>query len=200
MSATARRTPLTLLREPEFLAIAAIKFASGMSFATVLLALALYTDQFAVSGGVAGLFGTAYAVVRLLLVLPVGRYIDLGDAKRYLVAGVLVVSHYGRSRGRLGLSSGLSLWHRLRSVFALPSVLARQRYHATRCGSFLWPLPRGASIGWFHTDGNRIVKITLSSYSQGDAGTDISPVAILVLRFFRSVRTVRGILEPSCVP
>jgi MFS family permease len=79
-----------LLREPEFLAIAAIKFASGMSFATILLALALYTDMFAVSGGVAGLFGTVYAIVRLLFVLPVGRYIDLGDAKRYLVAGVLL--------------------------------------------------------------------------------------------------------------
>jgi MFS family permease len=90
VSATTRRTPATLLCEPEFLAIATIKFASGVSFATILLALALYADEFAVSGGVAGLFGTAYAVVRLLLVLPVGRYIDLGDVKQYLVAGVLL--------------------------------------------------------------------------------------------------------------
>jgi MFS family permease len=61
-----------------------------MAFATILLALALYADRFVVSGVVAGLFGTVYALVRLVLVLPVGRYIDLGDAKRYLVAGVLM--------------------------------------------------------------------------------------------------------------
>jgi MFS family permease len=59
-----------------------------MSFATIIIALALYADEYAATGVVAGLFGTAYALTRLVLVLPVGRAIDLGDGKRYLLAGL----------------------------------------------------------------------------------------------------------------
>ncbi len=83
-----RRSPFSLLRNPEFLAMASIRFATGMSFATIIIALALYADLFQASGIVAGLFGTAYALTRLLLVLPVGRYCDIGDAKRFMIAGL----------------------------------------------------------------------------------------------------------------
>ena len=106
MSEERQHTVRSLFREPEFLALAAIKFASAMAFATILLALALYADEFAVSGAVAGLFGTAYALVRLGLVLPVGRYIDLGDAKKYLIAGVLL-----NAGVLVGYSFVASEWH-----------------------------------------------------------------------------------------
>jgi MFS family permease len=82
------RSPLALFRNAEFVALASIWFASGMAYATLIIALALYTDIFEASGLVAGLFGTAYAVVRLVLVLPLGRKIDLGNSKRYLLAGL----------------------------------------------------------------------------------------------------------------
>lgn len=59
-----------------------------MAYATIIIALALYADLFEASGIVAGLFGTAYAVVRLVLVLPLGRKIDLGNSKRYLLLGL----------------------------------------------------------------------------------------------------------------
>lgn len=59
-----------------------------MAYATLIIALALYADIFQASGLVAGLFGTAYAVVRLVLVLPLGRKIDLGNSKRYLLVGL----------------------------------------------------------------------------------------------------------------
>ena len=78
------------MRNPEFLALASVNFASGMAFATIIIALALYAEQYAVSGVVAGLFGTAYAVIRLFLVLPIGRYVDLGNPKRYLLAGMVL--------------------------------------------------------------------------------------------------------------
>ncbi|MFB6173786.1 MAG: MFS transporter [Halobacteriales archaeon] len=80
--------PLSLFREPEFVALASARFVRGMSFATIIIALALYADRYAASGVVAGLFGTVYALVRLVLVLPLGRAIDLGDEKRYLLGGL----------------------------------------------------------------------------------------------------------------
>jgi len=80
--------PLALFRDAEFVALASVRFASGMAYATLIIALALYADLFEASGFVAGLFGTAYAVVRLVLVLPLGRKIDLGNSKRYLLAGL----------------------------------------------------------------------------------------------------------------
>lgn len=61
-----------------------------MAYATIIIALALYADLFEASGIVAGLFGSAYAAVRLVLVLPLGRKIDLGNSKRYLLFGLVL--------------------------------------------------------------------------------------------------------------
>lgn len=60
-----------------------------MAYATIIIALALYADLFEASGIAAGLFGSAYAIVRLGLVLPLGRKIDLGNSKRYLLIGLV---------------------------------------------------------------------------------------------------------------
>jgi len=85
---SSRGSPLALFRNPEFVALASTRFVRGMGFATIIIALALYADLFAASGVVAGLFGSAYAIVRLVLVLPLGRKIDLGNSKRYLLLGL----------------------------------------------------------------------------------------------------------------
>jgi MFS family permease len=61
-----------------------------MAFATIIIALALYADLFDASGFVAGLFGTTYAFVRFVLVLPLGRGIDLGNSKQYLLSGLVL--------------------------------------------------------------------------------------------------------------
>ncbi len=61
-----------------------------MAFATIIIALALYADLFEASGIAAGLFGSVYAIVRLVLVLPLGRKIDLGNSKRYLLLGLFL--------------------------------------------------------------------------------------------------------------
>jgi len=87
---TGAKSPLSLFKNPEFVALASARFVGGFTFATVILALALYADLFNASGLVAGLFGSAYALFRLILVLPIGRYIDLGNAKRYLLAGLVI--------------------------------------------------------------------------------------------------------------
>lgn len=85
-----QRSPIALFRDPEFVALASVRFVSGMALATIIIALALYADLFEASGIAAGLFGSAYAVVRLVLVLPLGRKIDLGDSKRYLLLGLFL--------------------------------------------------------------------------------------------------------------
>lgn len=84
----ADRAPTALLRDREFLALASVRFVSGMAFATIIIALALYADLFDASGVAAGFFGAAYSVVRLFIVLPLGRKIDVGNSKRYLLAGL----------------------------------------------------------------------------------------------------------------
>jgi MFS family permease len=84
------RSPLTLFRDREFVALASVRFVSGMAFATVIIALALYADLFRASGIVAGLFGTVYAAVRLVVSLPLGRLVDVGNSKRYLLAGLAI--------------------------------------------------------------------------------------------------------------
>lgn len=83
-------SPLRLFLDLEFLALASARFAGGFAFATIIIALALYADLFDASGVVAGLFGTAYALVRLILALPIGRYVDIGNSKRYLLAGLVM--------------------------------------------------------------------------------------------------------------
>jgi MFS family permease len=78
------------LRDREFAALAATAFARSQAYSTVLIALALYAGpgQFDTTGTVEGLFGTAFAFVQLLIVLPLGRKVDVGDAKRYLLVGL----------------------------------------------------------------------------------------------------------------
>jgi DHA1 family multidrug resistance protein-like MFS transporter len=83
--AVARHSPF---RDREFLALASAAFARRQANATVLIALALYADLFGAVGVVEGLFGTAFAVAQFLVVVPLGRAIDAGNARRYLLAGL----------------------------------------------------------------------------------------------------------------
>jgi MFS family permease len=79
---------LRLFGNREFVALASTAFARSQAYSTILIALALYADMFQTSGTVEGLFGTAFAAVQLLIVLPLGRYVDLRDSKRLLLAGL----------------------------------------------------------------------------------------------------------------
>ena len=81
---------IALLRDREFAALAGTAFARSQAYSTILLALALYADQFGTTGIVEGLFGTGFALVQLLVVLPLGRKIDTGNAKSYLLAGFVI--------------------------------------------------------------------------------------------------------------
>jgi MFS family permease len=81
---------IALLRDREFAALAGTAFARSQAYSTILIALALYADIFQTTGFIEGLFGTGFALVQLLIVLPLGRKIDTGNAKRYLLAGFLV--------------------------------------------------------------------------------------------------------------
>ncbi|MFB6106190.1 MAG: MFS transporter [Halobacteriaceae archaeon] len=76
------------VHDREFLALAGTAFARSQAYSTVLIALALYADLFGTTGTVEGLFGTAFALVQLVIVLPLGRAVDVGNAKRYLLAGL----------------------------------------------------------------------------------------------------------------
>lgn len=79
-----------LLRDLEFLSLTTVQLARGISRSTILIALALYADMFVATGVVVGLFGSAYGLSRLIFVLPIGRYIDLGNSKYYLTGGLLM--------------------------------------------------------------------------------------------------------------
>ena len=79
-----------LLRNAEFASLAGTAFARSQAYSTILIALALYADLFGTTGFVEGLFGTAFAAVQLLVVLPLGRAVDTGNAKRFLLAGFLI--------------------------------------------------------------------------------------------------------------
>jgi MFS family permease len=81
---------LALLRDREFAALAGTAFARSQAYSTILIALALYAEQFGTTGFVEGLFGTSFAVIQLLIVLPLGRKIDTGNAKRFLLAGLAI--------------------------------------------------------------------------------------------------------------
>ncbi len=81
---------VALLRNREFAALAGTAFARSQAYSTILIALALYADLFETTGTVEGLFGTAFALVQLVVVLPLGRTIDTGNAKRYLLAGFAI--------------------------------------------------------------------------------------------------------------
>ncbi|MDR5673266.1 MFS family permease [Halalkaliarchaeum sp. AArc-CO] len=79
-----------LLKDREFAALAGTAFARSQAYSTILIALALYADAFGTSGFVEGLFGTAFAIVQLFVVLPLGRKVDTGNAKLFLLAGFLI--------------------------------------------------------------------------------------------------------------
>lgn len=79
---------VALLRDREFAALAGTAFARSQAYSTILIALALYAEQFHTTGIVEGLWGTAFAVVQLFIVLPLGRKVDTGNAKRFLLAGL----------------------------------------------------------------------------------------------------------------
>ena len=79
---------LRLFGNREFVALASTAFARSQAYSTILIALALYADIFHTSGTVEGLFGTAFAAVQLLIVLPLGRYVDLRDSKKFLLVGL----------------------------------------------------------------------------------------------------------------
>ncbi|QPV62948.1 MFS transporter [Halosimplex litoreum] len=79
---------LRLFGNAEFVALAGTAFARSQAYSTIAIALALYADEFATSGTVEGLFGTAFALIQLIIVLPLGRKIDTGNAKRYLLVGL----------------------------------------------------------------------------------------------------------------
>jgi MFS family permease len=90
---------LHLFRDREFLALASTAFARAQAYSTILIALALYADMFDTTGTVEGLFGTAFAAIQLLIVLPMGRWIDLNNSKRFLLLGLIlnVVVFFGFS-------------------------------------------------------------------------------------------------------
>jgi DHA1 family multidrug resistance protein-like MFS transporter len=79
---------LSLFKNREFVALASTAFARSQAFSTILIALALYADIFGTSSTVEGLFGTVFALVQLLVVLPLGRMVDTHNAKRFLIAGL----------------------------------------------------------------------------------------------------------------
>ena len=79
-----------LLGDREFAALAGTAFARSQAYSTILIALALYADLFGTTGFIEGLFGTAFAVVQLVIVLPLGRTVDTGNAKRWLLGGFLI--------------------------------------------------------------------------------------------------------------
>jgi MFS family permease len=79
---------LRAFRDPEFLALAGTAFARAQAYSTVAIALALYADVFGTTSTVEGLFGTSFALVQLLIVLPLGRKVDTGNAKRWLLLGL----------------------------------------------------------------------------------------------------------------
>ena len=81
---------VALLKNREFAALAGTAFARSQAYSTILIALALYADLFGTTGFVEGLFGTAFALIQLFVVLPLGRKVDTGNAKRYLLAGFLI--------------------------------------------------------------------------------------------------------------
>lgn len=79
-----------LYRNREFIALASTAFARSQAYSTILIALAMYANMFHTSSTMEGMFGTAFAVVQLLIVLPLGRYIDIRNSKRVLLFGLFL--------------------------------------------------------------------------------------------------------------
>jgi MFS family permease len=172
-------SPLGLLRDPEFLALTSLRFVVGMAFATIIIALALYADLFEASGIVAGLFGTAYAVVRLFLVLPLGRKIDLGNSKRWLLLGLGL---------NVLLLVGFTLVESIEHVIALRGLQALG-------GTVLW-ITGAAVVGEIAPDGDR--GLWIGTYNQarsvGSLGGDLLGGALLFLYGFTPTYAVLVVL------
>lgn len=77
-------------RDRAFVALAGTAFARSQVYSTVLIALALYADIFTTTGTIEGLFGTAIATIQVFITLPLGRRVDTGNARRWLLAGLLL--------------------------------------------------------------------------------------------------------------
>ncbi|WP_435096105.1 MFS transporter [Halarchaeum sp. P4] len=88
MSATDSR--LAIFADREFIALSGTAFARAQAYSTILIAIALYADAFGTTGFMEGLFGTAFAAVQLLIVLPLGRLVDTRNAKHFLLVGLLL--------------------------------------------------------------------------------------------------------------
>ncbi|GAA0252569.1 MFS transporter [Haladaptatus pallidirubidus] len=87
---TSDSSSLGLFTNREFIAISSTAFARSQAYSTILIALALYADMFQTTSTMEGLFGTAFAIVQLFIVLPLGRYIDTRNSKRILLFGLLL--------------------------------------------------------------------------------------------------------------
>jgi len=79
---------LAVLRDREFLALSGTAFARAQAYSTIAIALALYADAFNTTSTVEGLFATVFALAQLVIVLPLGRYVDTHNAKRVLAVGL----------------------------------------------------------------------------------------------------------------
>ncbi|MDZ7702423.1 MAG: MFS transporter [Halobacteriales archaeon] len=178
-TAAGEPSPLDLLREPEFLTLTAVRFVTGLAFATVIIALALYADLFEASGVVAGLFGTAYAAVRLLVVLPMGRRIDIGNSKRWLLGGLGL---------NVLLLVGFSLVGSIEHVVALRGL---QALGAT----VLW-VTGAAVVGEIAPDGDRGLWIGTYNQAQsvGSLGGDLLGGALLFVYGFGTTYAVLIVL------
>lgn len=178
-TAAGEDSPLGLLGKPEFLALTSLRFVVGMAFATIIIALALYADLFEASGVVAGLFGTAYAVVRLFLVLPLGRKIDLGNSKRWLLLGLGL---------NVLLLVGFTLVETIEHVIALRGLQALG-------GTVLW-ITGAAVVGEISPEGDR--GLWIGTYNQarsvGSLGGDLLGGALLFLYGFSTTYVVLIVL------
>jgi DHA1 family multidrug resistance protein-like MFS transporter len=155
VGATESGGSLGLFGNREFLALASTAFARSQAYSTILIALALYADLFSTSGTVEGLFGTAFAAVQLLIVLPLGRMIDLGNAKRYLLAGLLL---------NVVVFLGFSL------VSSVEHVVAMRVIQGVGA-SLLW-LTGSAVVGEISPDGER--GLWLGTYNQVGAFSSLA--------------------------
>jgi MFS family permease len=175
-TAAGDRSPLALLRDPEFLTLTSVRFITGLAFATIIIALALYADLFEASGVVAGLFGSAYAIVRLFVVLPMGRRIDLGNSKRWLL---------------LGLGLNVLLLVGFTRVSAIEHVIALRGLQALGA-TFLW-VTGAAVVGEIAPDDDRGLWIGTYNQAQsvGSLGGDLVGGALLFLYGFQ---TTYGVL------
>lgn len=148
MTDAADATSLTdLIKNEEFLALASTAFARSQAYSTILIALAMYADLFGTSGTVEGLFGTVFALTQFLIVLPLGRVVDTGNSKRYLLAGLFL---------NIAIFTGFTF------VTAVEHVLVLRALQGIGA-SLLW-ITGSTVVGEISPDGKR--GLWLGSYNQ----------------------------------